>query len=383
MAALRIAFLSSQPLEDRRHWSGTMYKMYESLQAQGFDIVWIPTGKFSASEEKIFASIQNIYERTFRRRFNSHHFILKAFLASKKIQKILQNTDYDLLFSPTYINEIAFLNINKPILYLNDGTFNKLIGYNPGFLGMGWLSKKITRLLEEKAFNNAKQLVFSSDWAANDAHKTYGIHSRKISVVKFGANLRVPNFALLEKDYSGPLNILFSGVGWERKGGDIALAAVKILHEKGYDLKFKIMGCTPDVQEVFVEIIPFLNKNNPAELAEIERHLSEAHFMFVPTRTDCSPIAFCEAAGFSLPVISTDTGGVPSIVEHGKTGFLLIENATAEDYANLIEREILNKRVRLKELSENARHKYEEELNWQVWAEKMSEIIKEISAKNA
>lgn len=383
MAALRIAFLSSQPLEDRRHWSGTMFKMYESLQAQGFDIVWIPTGKFSASEEKIFASIQNIYERTFRRRFNSHHFILKAFLSSKKTQKILQSTDYDLLFSPTYINEIAFLNINKPILYLNDGTFNKLIGYNPGFMGMGWLSKKITRLLEEKAFNNAKQLVFSSDWAANDAHKTYGIHSRKISVVKFGANLRVPHFALLEKDYSGSLNILFSGVGWERKGGDIALAAIKILHEKGDDLKFKIMGCMPDVQEEFVEIIPFLNKNYPFELAEIERHLSEAHFMFVPTRTDCSPIAFCEAAGFSLPVISTDTGGVPSIVEHGKTGFLLPENATAEDYANLIEREILNKRVRLKELSENARHKYEEELNWQVWAEKMSEIIKEISAKNA
>ncbi len=193
----------------------------------------------------------------------------------------------------------------------------------------------------------------------------------------------MPHFALLEKDYSGPLNILFSGVGWERKGGDIALAAVKILHEKGYDLKFKIMGCTPDVQEVFVEIIPFLNKNNPAELAEIERHLSEAHFMFVPTRTDCSPIAFCEAAGFSLPVISTDTGGVPSIVEHGKTGLLLPENATAEDYARLVEHEILNKRDSLKELSANARRKYETKLNWHVWAEKMSEIIKEISAKNA
>lgn len=382
MAALKIAFLSSQPLEDRRHWSGSMFKMYEALLAQGFEIVWMPTATFSATEEKIFSFIQNFFERIFRRRFSPHHFLLKAYLASAKTAKKLQNTEYDLLFSPTYINEIAFLKTDKPIIYLNDGTFNKLIGYNPGFMGLGWLSKKITHLLEEKALKNVSHIIFSSAWAAADAHTTYGIAAEKISVVKFGANLRVPELPLSEKDYSEPLNILFSGVGWLRKGGDIAFDAIKILHGKGYKIKFKIMGCTPDVDDDFVEIIPFLNKNNPDELAEIERHLSTAHLMFVPTRTDCSPIAFCEAAGFSIPVLSTDTGGVSSIVEDGKTGFLLPESATARDYAELLEEKILKNRSILAELAANARRKYESELNWQVWGDKMKVLVKKVSAEN-
>lgn len=380
--AAKIAFLSSQRLDDRRHWSGTMFKMYEALLAQGFEVVWIPTATFSAIEVKVFSFIQKIYELIFKRRFNAHHFLLKAFLASKKTQNILEKIDFDVVFSPTYINEIAFLKIDKPIIYLNDGTFNKLIGYNPGFMGLGWLSKKITRLLEEKALNMASHLVFSSEWAAEDANRTYGIALEKISVVKFGANLRVPVYPLPQKDYSGTLTILFSGVGWERKGGNIAFEAVKILIKKGYNLKFKIMGCTPDLTEDFVEIIPFLNKNKPPELAEIERHLAEAHLMFVPTRTDCSPIAFCEAAGFSIPVLSTDTGGVSSVVEHGKTGFLLPEKAAAEDYADFIEREILNNTENLQKLSANARKKYDEELNWQIWGERMREIFNEFLNKN-
>ena len=54
--------------------------------------------------------------------------------------------------------------------------------------------------------------------------------------------------------------------------------------------------------------------------------------MFMPTRADCTPISFCEAASYGLPVISTDTGGVAAVVEPGETGILLPLNASAEQY---------------------------------------------------
>ena len=209
----------------------------------------------------------------------------------------------------------------------------------------------------------------------------YGIPANNISVIKFGANLSVPQQPLPEKEYAGKLNFLFSGVGWTRKGGDIAAETIKILHRKGYDITFKIMGCTPDITEDYVQIIPFLDKNNPAELAEIASHLSGAHLLFVPTRTDCTPIAFCEAAGFSLPVISTDTGGVSATVEDGITGFLLPETADAEDYAELIEGKILNDRSVLPQLAANARHKYEVELNWQIWGSEMKKVLEKSCVK--
>ena len=134
---IKIAYLCTGNPTDKTIWSGTMYKMYEALISQDFEIIWVPTPKYSPREEKIFSLVQKFYQLIFRRNFNRHHSILKAYIASTKLRKKIAHLDYDLLFAPTYATEIAFLNIEKPIIYLNDGTFNKLINYNPAFMGLG------------------------------------------------------------------------------------------------------------------------------------------------------------------------------------------------------------------------------------------------------
>ena len=98
---------------------------------------------------------------------------------------------------------------------------------------------------------------------------------------------------------------------------------------------------------------------------------------FKTTRVDCTPISFCEAASYGLPVISTDTGGVAAVVESGETGILLPLNASSEKYADEIEILIQNPE-QIRALSQNAREKYEKELNWSVWGEKMNKILLEL-----
>ncbi|MFC2541495.1 glycosyltransferase, partial [Neisseria sicca] len=155
-------------------------------------------------------------------------------------------------------------------------------------------------------------------------------------------------------------------VGWGLSNSLEAMESLKILKDKGYPVRFQIIGCKPDLNEEWVDIIPFLNKNYPQELQEIQSHLLKSHFLFVPTKADCTPIAFCEAAGYGLPVISTNTGGISAHVVNGETGILLPESATATDYAVAIEK-LLQHPEMIRSMSIASREKYKKELNWKVW----------------
>jgi ADP-heptose:LPS heptosyltransferase len=169
----RIAFLSSMPLEDKRNWSGTMFNLYQSLEKQGFNITWIPLPQYSDGENKLFTFIKEVYQKTFNRTFNQHHFFLKSWFASKRLQRKLKKENFDVLFVPTYATEIGFLNIKQPIVYLNDATFHQLINYYPAFSGLGYLSKKITAALEKKGLQKANAIIFSSEWATQHARDFY------------------------------------------------------------------------------------------------------------------------------------------------------------------------------------------------------------------
>lgn len=371
---MKIAFLCSGPPTDRKIWSGTIYKMYESFLAQGFEVEWIQVDRFTTFETKFFLSIENLHKRIFNRGFNRNHFIAKAFLASKKLQKALKTSDTDVIFAPTTIADIAFLKTDKPIIYLNDATFHQLLNYYGGMSGFGWLSKKTTVFLEKLALQKSDSLIFSSNWAAQHVVDFYNIPKEKVHVIKFGSNAKVPD-RIVEKEYSGEIIFLFLGVEWERKGGQIALDAIKILRDRNYPVKLQVVGCIPPVEEnEAMKVIPFLNKNNPEEAQQIFNFLQHSHFMLMPTRADCTPISFCEAASYGLPVISTDTGGVAAVVESGETGILLPIEANAKQYADQIEK-LLQNPEHIRCLSQNARKKYENELNWAVWGVELGKIM--------
>ncbi|QOW10883.1 glycosyltransferase family 4 protein [Kaistella flava (ex Peng et al. 2021)] len=377
---IKIAFLCSGPLTDKKIWSGTIYQMYQAFLAQDFEVEWVPVNRFSPLESNFFLIIEKFHKKIFNRGFNRNHFLAKAFSASRKLQNNLKPSDADVIFAPTTIADIAFLKTSKPILYLNDATFHQLLNYYDGMSGFGWLSKKTTVLIEKLALQKSDNLVFSSSWAAKHAVDFYKIPENKVNVIKFGSNSTAPQ-QIADKDYNSEIVFLFLGVEWERKGGQIALDTVKILRKRNYPVKLQVVGCIPPVTDAEVmNVIPFLNKNNPAEAQQIFDFLQNSHFMFMPTRADCTPISFCEAASYGLPVISTNTGGVAAVVESGETGILLPLQANAEEYADEIEI-LLRDPNQIEKYSLNARKKYEEELNWTVWGKEMGRIVEGLLVK--
>ncbi|MBW8521827.1 glycosyltransferase family 4 protein [Chryseobacterium chendengshani] len=373
---MKIGFYSVVPLDDKKNWSGTMFKMYEQLLIQGHEVVWIPRVRFTDIEKKTFKFIEKTFNKIFNRGYNRHLFIYKAKIAARRLEKNLKDFKIDVLFNPTHVNDFAYLKTDIPVVYLNDANVAQLLNYYHYYSGFGILSKLETKYLEKKTLKKSSFAVFSSDWASNFAVDFYGIEKEKVKTIKFGANIMVPEKINFNKNTS-EFTFLFLAVDWVRKRGTLAFESLKILREKGLPVKMLIVGCDPEINEDWVTIIPFLNKNNPDEFKEIQQHLLNSHFLFVPTKADCTPIAFCEAAGYGLPVISTNTGGISAHVIHGYNGILLSPNAVAQDYADEMEK-LMNAPEKVKEYSENARKLYDQELNWENWGNEFSKILKKL-----
>jgi glycosyltransferase involved in cell wall biosynthesis len=94
----------------------------------------------------------------------------------------------------------------------------------------------------------------------------------------------------------------------------------------------------------------------------------EATFLVVPSRWfEGCPLVILEAMAAGIPVIASNIGGLPELVEHGVTG-LLFEPGNAEELAEAM-RLLWTDRARCRELGAAGRavaaEKYDARLQWQ------------------
>jgi glycosyltransferase involved in cell wall biosynthesis len=369
-----VGYLTSVDPTDKRPWSGTHYRMLKSLEKEFVKV--IPLGPVKETKAlKLAYKFLKLLFKIGLKEYNTYHSMLRSKYLGRHLKKRVDSERVDVLFAPAGSPEIAFLKTTLPICYLTDTSFNQIKDYYDNYSGLSPLSVKESNIIEKRAIDASKTLVFSSDWAANYAIDYYKADPRRVFVVKFGANLdHIPDMVHIQKDYNNNINLLFLAVKWQRKGGDIVFKTFEILLEKGYDVTLIVCGCVPPVKHTKMTVLPFLNKNNETDNKRINQLLMESHILFVPTRADCTPIVFCEANAFGIPVITTNTGGIPSIVEDGVNGYALPYSASANDYALCIQ-SLLDNREKLKEMSKMSRDRYDSELNWDSWGEKIKPIL--------
>ncbi len=370
---ITVGYLSSKNPKDRRSWSGTHYRMLCALEKE-FDNIEIIAPLRLHFSLSFFLKLKNFGNKIlYKKKYNKAHCKLRSKYYANIISKRIKGKNIDVLFAPVGCVEIAYLETDIPICYLSDTTFNQIKGYYGSFSGISQKSIEEANLIEQRSIDNSHVQVFSSDWAANYAKEYY--KAKKPIVIKFGANIDAPPPKQdIVKDYNGNINILFLGVDWERKGGDIVLDTIKKLEKKHHNFHLTVCGCTPPEKHPKMTVIPFLNKNKKEDRTVFNQLLSESHILFVPTRADCTPIVFCEANAYGMPVITTDTGGVTSVIEQGVNGYALPKDAEAEEYAEKISY-LLNNVETLKKLSISSRNQFEKELNWDIWGSKMKKLF--------
>ena len=126
----------------------------------------------------------------------------------------------------------------------------------------------------------------------------------------------------------GRLRLFSLSSGDDRKGNEIILRTAEILkYLLGLDLEWRVAGSRDFIpyyeqrtgirhEDVGIELLGMIGSE------EIIEEMSSADFFVHPSIMDNSPNTVCEAQLIGCPVIASNVGGLPDLVENGKTGFL-------------------------------------------------------------
>lgn len=379
---LKIAYLTFRDATDKREWSGTLYYMAQSLSKHAGEVHYI--GPYKPSTLHFFLKVfKRLNEIFLRKKYSiAYSYILALFYKihfSKKIKQLKP----DIIFAASAAPEMSLLKLDHiPIVYLGDVTFELLPENYPNFTNLSQLSLFECDHLERKAFNRANALVFSSKWAVDSALQYYRIPENKIHLISYGANMdKIPETEeISNKTIGKKLKLLFLGVDWNRKGGKDVFEAFEELLKRGIDAQLTVCGCIPPVQNPNMVVHKFLNKNKADDFKILYNILLDTHFLFVPSKSDCTPIVFCEASAFGIPVITSNVGGITSVVKERINGHTFPLETTKEEYAKLFESYYSNP-DKYRQLSASSRKFYESNLNWDVWGKKMYEIFEQLCKK--
>jgi glycosyltransferase involved in cell wall biosynthesis len=200
----------------------------------------------------------------------------------------------------------------------------------------------------------------------------------------------IPNFIPIEKYKFKRRDTLRAKLLWVRSFHEIynpvlALEILKALKENFPDAELCMIGPDKDgslekvkakASELGInDSLKFTGKLSKEEWLK----LSEEYDIFINTTNfDNHPVSVIEAMALGLPVVSTNVGGLPFLIENNKDG-ILVNPGNKEEFVNSIEKLISDNKLAT-DLAVNARKKVEE-FDWEVVKLKWFDLIDSVTKK--
>lgn len=177
--------------------------------------------------------------------------------------------------------------------------------------------------------------------------------------------------------------LLFVGQISPRKGLIDLLKAIKIVIKKIPDVKLDIIGNVL-TKRYFDTLISYTKTNKLEETInfvgylndkELKQKYSEATLFVFPSYEESQGIVLLEAMACGIPVVASNIGGIPFVVEDGKTG-VLFECGNVEELAEQIT--VLLKDEKLRKKMGAAGRERAEEFSWAKIADQTVAVYREI-----
>jgi colanic acid/amylovoran biosynthesis glycosyltransferase len=306
-------------------WYADLFK--ESVNTKLFlgskspEIPYADNYKINSKSEKIIYAISNLL--TLKKTPSQ---------LKKKLQPLIR-------FKPEIIHLLtsnAFGHI-EPIL--ESGSIKLIVSFRGYDINVFPYESRENKMLTQRIFQKADVLHFISEDLRRTAIKLKADPKKCIVInrsIKIDKNENLNKTAMRNK------KLIILSVGrlvWE-KGYLYALETISILKNKGYDFEYHIAGSGNDYGMLNYHV----NRLNIADIVifkgelsrkEIKKALLNSDVYFQPSLSEALSLALIEASYYKLPIISSDTGGIPEVVKHGVTG-LLSNVCRSENYAENI-----------------------------------------------
>lgn len=364
---MKVAFVTNYSSSDRSAWSGSMYNMLGAFERSGLDIHII---------DKLYDPYSAMFKakRLVRNAINKKNYLrdrepLTLKWYAWQVERRLRGIKPDLIFSAGTI-PIAYLNADQPIVFWADATFDGMIDFYPEYTNLCDDTIRNGHGMEQSALSNCRLAIYSSKWAADTAIANYAVDKRKVRVVPYGANLaQVPSMDEVEQAMShralgDGCKLLFVGVDWRRKGGEKAVLVTARLRDMGVDAELHVVGCRPPTPlPEFVKVHGYLSRSN-REHNEILSDLYRAsEFFILPSEAECAAVVVAEANAFGLPALTTNVGGMGTVVSADKNGRTFDGDSFVAECAEYIV-QVMSSRARYHQLCVSSSREYCTRLNW-------------------
>jgi len=150
----------------------------------------------------------------------------------------------------------------------------------------------------------------------------------------------------------------------------------------------KVLEAMPDVTFYWVgdgpyreKVLPTLSKYKNFKWLgylkypdEIRKYFSSIDVYALVSGIDMAPLTLLEAELMELPVIATKVGGIPELMEDGKTGYL-VKKGDPDDLIDKLSI-LLNDKSKAKQMGKEGRKFVEKNFDWKIIAERFVNILK-------
>lgn len=219
-----------------------------------------------------------------------------------------------------------------------------------------WMHKN-KALLERSPKNT--YFVADSTWIESEARKSNLLDGFNIRTIHYGIDLEVyrpHDKSLVRKLLGLPLDktiILFASenVADPRKGFGLLCEAMRLMSDRN-DLQFVSFGRVLDYSGFPHQIkhFGFIEEDTLMSLL-----YSAADLFVMPSLEEAFGLTCLEAMSCGTPVLAFRTGGIPDMIDHGRTGYLADEKTVEGLMKGLID--FLQNPLKYQEMGEHSRQK--------------------------
>ena len=216
--------------------------------------------------------------------------------------------------------------------------------------------------LERMLYRRAGYVFSASDYVTRSLVGDYGVDPARAVTVGEGSRLEASDGPT--KHYDGK-TILYVGYEFERKGGEILLAAFERVTEEIRDAELLIAGPS----RLAGPLPRGVRLLGPVSSQELSQLYARASIFVMPSLFEPFGQVFLEAMEHRLPCIGSDKCAMPEIIADGETGFV----TAAGDAGALAKRIVylLRRPEALRAMGERGRERVRRCFTWRVVARRI------------
>lgn len=247
--------------------------------------------------------------------------ILSTLKAIRSIRKIIIDCDIHIVHGQNMFFTLLAYSASKTVR-ANVEFFTTIHGY-----GKEWLCKYLPG-----------KIVVVSDFLKTRLLE-FGVKKEKILILKNGfiTETHLNHERYPATDSRGRFRIISVGMMTGNKGHDQAIETVKRIVSLGHNVELIFVGDGTEKERLTMKVKELKLQNNITFLGkrrDVPRLLAQADLFLHLTELETFGMVITEAMAARLPVIASNIGGIPELVDDGKNGYLVVNS----NYDNIVEK---------------------------------------------